>query len=112
LALPWNPVFSAFAYVLSGRGYAGPDQRPTADHQLTVFGPGDYIVLRAAESQTSDATAWDVLVLGGLPIGEPIVHYGPVVMNTRQEIVQAIEDYQQGRHGTIPADQLAPRDFA
>jgi redox-sensitive bicupin YhaK (pirin superfamily) len=112
LALPWNPLYSALAYVLSGRAYAGSDKRPAADHQLVVFGPGDSVVLRAADSQTGDAFALDVLVLGGLPIREPIVHYGPFVMNTREEISEAIEDYQQGRLGTVPADQLAPRDFA
>lgn len=54
----------------------------------------------------------DMLLLGGLPIRAPIVHYGPFVMNTREEILQAIEDYQAGRLGTVPADQLVPRNFA
>ena len=112
LALPWNPTFSTFAFVLSGRGLAGPEDRPVLAHQLAVFGPGDYVVLHAAESQTEDATALDVLVLGGLPLREPIVHYGPFVMNSREEIIQAIEDYEKGRLGTIPADQIAPRHFA
>ena len=49
----------------------------------------------------------DVLLLGGLPIRAPIVHHGPFVMNTRAEILQAIEDYRSGRLGIIPADQLA-----
>jgi hypothetical protein len=40
------------------------------------------------------------------------VHYGPFVMNSREEIMQAIEDYQQGRLDTIPADQVGPRHFA
>jgi len=56
--------------------------------------------------------ALDVLLLGGLPIREPIAHYGPFVMNTRDEIAQAIDDYQSGRLGVIPADQLAPRNFS
>jgi len=112
LTLPWNPAFSVFAYVLTGQGYAGVEQRPVSDHQLVMFGAGDYIVMRAAESQTGDADALDVLVLGGLPIREPIANYGPFVMNTREEIVQAIEDYERGRLGIIPADQLAPRKFA
>jgi len=47
-----------------------------------------------------------------MPIDEPVVQYGPFVMNTRAEIAQAIEDYNAGRLGTIPADQLAPRNFA
>ena len=68
--------------------------------------------MQAAESQSGDANGLDVRVLGGLPIREPIEQYGPFVMNTREEIVQAIEDYQLGRLGTVPADQLAARDFA
>ena len=61
---------------------------------------------------SGQAEPLDVLLLGGLPIRAPIVHYGPFVMNTREEILQAIEDYQAGRLGTIPADQLVPRNFA
>ena len=102
-------VFSALAYVLTGRGTAGPEGRPVEDGQLVVFGPGDHLVIRAADGQ---AEPLDVLLLGGLPIREPIAHYGPFVMNTREEILQAIEDYQAGRLGIVPADQLAPRNFA
>ena len=112
LRVPWNPAFSAFAYILVGRGYAGEEQRLVSDHQFVMFGPGDHIVLRAADTQPGNADDWDVLVLGGLPIQEPIEHYGPFVMNNRQEIEQAIEDYQRGKLGIIPADQLAPRRFA
>jgi len=112
LSLPWSPNFSAFAYVLSGQGYAGPDNRPIADHQLAVFGRGDRIVLRAAKTQTGDAKALDVLVLGGLPIREPLAHYGPFVMNTHDEIVQALDDFKRGRLGVIPADQRAARRFS
>jgi redox-sensitive bicupin YhaK (pirin superfamily) len=112
MRVPWNPAFSAFAYILLGRGYAGAELRPVSDHQLVMFGPGDHIVLRAADAQPDDADDWDVLVLGGLPIQEPIEHYGPFVMNSRQEIEQAIEDFQKEKLGSIPADQLAPRRFA
>jgi hypothetical protein len=44
----------------------------------------------------------DVLVLGGLPIREPIAWAGPFVMNTRAELIKAYEDYQAGRLGQIP----------
>src|SRR5579871_202645 len=110
--IPWNPAFSAFAYVLSGSGYAGTDERPIGEHQLVVFGAGDSIVLRAANTPANGASALDVLLLGGIPIREPIVHYGPFVMNTRDEIVTTIDDFRRGRLGVIPADQLAPRRFS
>jgi redox-sensitive bicupin YhaK (pirin superfamily) len=109
LSVPWNPAFSAFVYVLTGRGTAGAEGRPVAAGELVVFGPGDHLVVTAADPH---AEPLDVLLLGGLPIREPIAHYGPFVMNTREQIVQAIEDYQAGRLGTVPADQLAPRHFA
>jgi quercetin 2,3-dioxygenase len=109
ISVPWNPAFSALAYVLTGRGTAGPEGRPVESGQLVVFGPGDHLVVAAADRQ---AEPLDVLLLGGLPIREPIAHYGPFVMNTREEILQAIDDYQAGRLGIIPADQLAPRNFA
>ncbi len=109
VSVPWNPAFSALAYVLTGRGAAGPEGRPIEDGQLVVFGPGDHLVVRAAGGQ---AEPLDVLLLGGLPIGAPIAHYGPFVMNTRDELQQAVDDYQAGRLGIIPADQLGPRNFA
>jgi redox-sensitive bicupin YhaK (pirin superfamily) len=112
LSLPWSPDFGAMAYVLTGQGVAGPQQRPVTDHQLVQFGPGDNVVLRAASRMTGDWNALDVLLLGGLPIREPIAHHGPFVMNTRDEINQAIADYQAGRLGIIPADQMAPRKYS
>lgn len=46
------------------------------------------------------------MILGGLPIREPVAHYGPFVMNNRAEILQALEDYQAGRLGVIPAQHV------
>ncbi|MEY2552605.1 MAG: quercetin 2,3-dioxygenase [Ilumatobacteraceae bacterium] len=109
VAVPWNPAFSAMAYVLTGRGTVGAEGRPVSDGELVVFGPGDHVVVTAADRQ---AEPLDVLLLGGLPIRAPIAHYGPFVMNTREEIVQALEDYEKGRLGIVPADQMAPRNFA
>ena len=103
LEAPWNPAFNAMVYVLSGRGYAGPERRPVQEHQLVVFGDGDTITVGAAPSQPDDSPNLEVLLLGGLPIREPIAHYGPFLMNTRQEILDAIEDFQAGRMGSIPA---------
>jgi hypothetical protein len=109
LSVPWNPAFNAFVYVLTGRGTAGAEARPVNDGQLVVFGPGDHLVVAAADRQSEPL---DALLLGGLPIRAPIAHYGPFVMNTRAEIIEAIDDYQAGRLGIVPADQLAPRNFA
>jgi len=109
LSIPWNPAFNALVYVLTGRGTAGAEARPVEDGRLVVFGPGDHLVVAAADGQSEPL---DALLLGGLPIRAPIAHYGPFVMNTRAEILQAIDDYEAGRLGIVPADQLAPRSFA
>lgn len=112
LSLPWNPTFNAMAYVLTGQALAGVEGRPVDAHQLVTFGPGDQLTLRAADRQSSGVDALDVLILGGRPIGEPIVAHGPFVMNTRAEIEAAIADYRAGRLGVVPADQIGPRSFA
>src|SRR6266542_1155424 len=63
LATAWPADFNALAYVLSGRGYAGPQRRPLDEGQLAVFGPGDALVLQAADAQPQAASAgWDVLL--------------------------------------------------
>jgi hypothetical protein len=109
LVVPWNPAFNAMAYVLGGQGYAGTEARPVGSHDLVVFGPGDTVALRAAdhiEGGPGGFDALEVLLLGGAPIREPIAHYGPFVMNTKQEILDAIEDFNAGRMGTVPAVDL------
>ena len=69
---------------------------------LAVFGPGDTITISANDHQETRSPNMDVLVLGGLPIREPIAWAGPFVMNTRAELIAAYEDYQAGRLGQIP----------
>jgi len=102
LQLPWRPDFNAMAYVLAGRGTAGIEGAPLREGQMAVFGPGDALTVTADDPQPSHTPALDVLLLGGRPIREPIEHYGPFVMNTKTEIVQALEDFQAGRMGHIP----------
>lgn len=103
ITLPWREDFNALAYVLGGRGTVGADRRPIHLGQTAVFGAGSSITFRADEQQDSDAPDLEIVLLGGQPIREPMAHYGPFVMNTRDELQQAFEDFQKGRLGTIPA---------
>ncbi len=104
LALPWPERFSALVYVLAGRGHVGAEARPLDEGQLAVFGAGEALSLTAEPRQPlAAANGWEVLVLGGLPINEPIARYGPFVMNTKAEVLAAMEDFQAGRMGQIPA---------
>ncbi|HUE06368.1 MAG TPA: pirin family protein [Acidimicrobiales bacterium] len=106
LALPWPREFNALVYVLGGHGSVGTEGRPIHTGQLAVHGPGEAIVVRADSEQESRHPALDVLILGGQPIGEPVYAHGPFVMNTRDEIIQAFEDFEAGKLGTVPADHI------
>ena len=106
LHLPWPADFNALAYVLSGSGTAGLERVPINEGQLGVFRSGDAIALEADQSQDSRSPNLEVLLLGGRPIREPVVFHGPFVMNTREEIFEAIKDYHAGRLGVVPATSV------
>jgi redox-sensitive bicupin YhaK (pirin superfamily) len=108
ITLPWRPDYNALVYVMAGHGTVGGEGRPVAAGQLTVFGDGDAITLGAAPMQERRSPNLDVLILGGRPIREPVAWMGPFVMNTREEVMQAMVDYQAGRLGSIPAVHNAP----
>ncbi|SES28938.1 hypothetical protein SAMN04487983_104060 [Streptomyces sp. yr375] len=103
ITLPWREDFNGLAYVLAGKGAVGAERRPIRLGQTAVFGAGSSLTVRADEKQDSHTPDLEVVLLGGQPIREPMAHYGPFVMNTKDELMQAFEDFQKGRLGTIPA---------
>jgi redox-sensitive bicupin YhaK (pirin superfamily) len=111
LDLPWNPAFNALVYVLAGEGTAGAERRPIRTGQLAVLGAGGAIRIEAAPTQEGRSPSLEVLVLGGQPIREPVAWYGPFVMNTRDELVEAFEDFQAGKLGSIPAAHNTPQEI-
>jgi hypothetical protein len=108
LSVPWREDYNALVYVLAGLGTIGTEERPIQVGQLTVLGPGNAIAVRAGLEQESRSPNLEILLLGGRPIGESVAWLGPFVMNTREEVLQAVADYQAGRLGTIPVVHNAP----
>lgn len=108
LALPWRADYNALVYVLAGQGSVGVEGRPIQTGQLAVFGPGNAVTVAASTVQESRTPSLEVIVLGGRPIREPVAWMGPFVMNTREEVLQAMADYQAGRLGSIPAVHNTP----
>lgn len=106
LQVPWRPDFNALCYVLAGQGEVDSTQRVSIkEGQLAVMGEGDFFTVYSDSKSDGLSPELEILLLGGSPIREPVAWHGPFVMNTRQEIIQAIEDYQAGRMGRIPAKQ-------
>jgi quercetin 2,3-dioxygenase len=100
LALDWPREFNALVYVLSGKGrVAGVDGQDIVSGQVVALGAGDAVIVDAA---TDADEPLEVLLLGGKPIREPVFSYGPFVMNSKAEIIEAIDDFQAGKMGSIP----------
>ena len=96
-AVPNN--FNTFAYVVGGRGLFGADREQAEDGQMVLFAQdGDEVRI---ENPADASATLEILLIGGVPLNEPVARYGPFVMNTRDEIMQAIEDYQNGKMGEI-----------
>ena len=101
ISIPPNGAFShsiergqaAFAYIFEGEGIIGAGN--TADKRiphprLVVFGDGDRVTVRAAESGVR------FLLVSGKPLNEPIARWGPFVMNTQEEIEQTLQELKNG----------------
>jgi redox-sensitive bicupin YhaK (pirin superfamily) len=90
--VPVPPDHAAYVYVFEGAVRVGG--REVEDGQLAVLGAGNAVHFEADERAQA-------LLLTGVPLREPVVQYGPFVMNTEREIAQAIDDYRAGRLGEI-----------
>jgi hypothetical protein len=90
VTIPLPAAHNAFLYVYEGDAVVGDDQRALPFRAAGLLTPGDEVRLRAG------AQGVRLLLLAGRPIGEPVVQYGPFVMNSSREIEQAIIDYQRG----------------
>jgi len=91
--------YNAFAYLVEGEGSFGTERFRAKDGQMVLFSQdGDEVRI---ENAADVKTTLDLLLIAGIPLNEPIARYGPFVMNTEEEIHQAIEDYRRGRMGTI-----------
>ena len=106
--IPWRSDFNALAYCLSGFGSVGPDAHPIRTGQNAVLVNGDVIRLTAAKAQESRAPGLDIFLIGGIPLRQPVFQYGPFVMCTKSEVIEAFEDFQAGRFGQIPMNAIQP----
>lgn len=112
LRLPWRDDFNALAYVLNGQGRIGAEGTPIRMGQLATLAGAraagtSALTIVADREQESRSPNLDVLVLGGLPIGEQVAWYGPFVMNHETELRQAFADFRAGRLGQIPAEWVS-----
>jgi redox-sensitive bicupin YhaK (pirin superfamily) len=91
VTVPLPASHNAVAYVFEGTARVG--EREVRDGQLAVLGAGDAVRLRGGKGR--------LLLLAGEPLRERVAHYGPFVMNSDEEILQAVRDFQSGRMGEI-----------
>jgi quercetin 2,3-dioxygenase len=105
---PTRPGYTVFAYVISGEGYFCHEKDPfkyeveganyfdlerkpaIGNNSLVVFDDGEQIVV------STEGESVRFLLVSGKPIGEPVAWYGPIVMNTREELMLAFEEYRNG----------------
>jgi redox-sensitive bicupin YhaK (pirin superfamily) len=93
------PEYNAFAYIVDGEGAFGADGERAGDGQMVMFASDNDEVIIANSAEA--LTPLEVLLIAGVPLNEPVARYGPFVMNTEEEIYEAIEDFRSGRMGAI-----------
>ncbi|MGQ0504942.1 MAG: pirin family protein [Myxococcaceae bacterium] len=95
VTLPLDGALRTLVFVFEGDVRVGEAGQPVQNGELAVLGEGDRVRLQGGKAPAR------LLLLAGAPLNEPIARYGPFVMNTQQEIIQAVEDFQSGRMGEI-----------
>ena len=94
---PVPSEYNTFAYVIACEGSFGREfERATRGQMVMFAADGESISI-----ENKGSHPLDLLVIGGVPLGEPVARYGPFVMNTRAEIYEAFEDFRSGRMGEI-----------
>lgn len=95
VTIPLSSDHAAYVYVFGGDVKLGDDGATAEDGQLAILGPGDAVRLRGGTKSAR------LLLLAGVPLKEPVARYGPFVMNTENEIRQAMVDFRSGKMGEI-----------
>jgi quercetin 2,3-dioxygenase len=88
----------ALVYVFEGAVRVGDGGQELRDGQMAILGNGESLRLRGLDGAEKPGR---LLLLAGVPLAEPVARYGPFVMNTQQEIIQAFRDYESGKMGEI-----------
>jgi redox-sensitive bicupin YhaK (pirin superfamily) len=96
VTVPLAADHHGLVYVFAGAIRIGDEGSEVTDGQMALLGPGAAVRLRGAGPQTAR-----LLLLAGVPVGEPVARYGPFVMNSEEELMQAVRDFQSGRMGEI-----------
>ncbi len=86
----WN----AFVFILKGGGVFGPEHTNVGAHHTLILNKGSSLYFK---NESTDQLHF--VLLGGKPLNEPVVQHGPFVMNTQEDIDQALSDYQLCRNG-------------
>jgi quercetin 2,3-dioxygenase len=91
--------YNAFVYVISGEGTFGDDEKYAKRGNVIIFNnDGENVKIKSSKDANEPL---QFLFIAGVPLNEPISRYGPFIMNTKQEIYQAMEDYRNGKLGVI-----------
>lgn len=105
---PLGAEFAAVVYTFRSTALVGSGKARVTEGQAAEFHAEEgSLAIEAAEGITEPVRC---LVIGGVPLKEPVVQYGPFVMNTREEIMDAIRDFQAGKMGRIDGEEERMRE--